>query len=111
MNVELQEDEQKTFMFRKDTGTSVSASECTTKCKKYLCIDCEKRLRPIDHYANAVWRYLFIDNSFLEHSQIDLKAVLFSIMARGMYISLPEVPNNLLHAFDVMKIDMGIGTY
>ena len=68
-------------------------------------------MRPIDRYANAVWRYLFIDNSFLEHSQIDLKAVLFSIMARGMYISLPEVPNNLLHAFGVMKIDMGIGTY
>lgn len=91
-------------MYRKDIGRCVTVSECTTKSQKYLCDDCEQRFRKIDRNACATWKSLCKEPVSIDQHPT-MEVVLFSMMARAMYISLPSAPIALYKAFNVMISD------
>ena len=88
--------EQRRYMFRTDIeeGRSVSAQECTTIHKRFLCSPCEKRFDDLDDCAYKYWRKLKHNwvSGKCKHISIEGKdmteIVLFSFMIRAAGISL-----------------------
>lgn len=99
---------------------SVSPQQCKVSC---WCNICEKRFQFLDESASDFWKKMYI-NWFgkrtietyyrAEERRVDVtKAVLFSMMVRGMKLSLSWIRehNNLKKIFETMQSDDNIVTY
>ena len=100
-------------MFRTDIGSKVNAENCTTRFGEYLCNECENRFNHIDAHAQYVWKYICTGEIETKKKPpaVNMKVVLFSIMARAMHISLECAPPNFMNAFCEMLKDKNIHTY
>ena len=111
--------EQSKYMYMTviDEGRRVSAKACY---KKFLCELCEKRFQHIDEYARDFWKEM--SQNWYKKRTISLnykpgidimKAVLFSIVIRGMFLSFHWLywPESLMCAFKMMMNEVNTYTY
>ena len=83
------------LMFRTDmTKVKLNPKTCTTKPKKYLCSECEhNKLQIVDCAAATFWNNLsqnWMDKTpiLLQQKYIITNIFLFTVVARGMFLSL-----------------------
>ena len=111
--------EQSKYMYMTDIdyGKCVSAQACY---RKFLCELCEKRFQHIDEYARDFWKEM--SQNWCEERTTPLnykpgidimKAVLFSMVIRGMYLSLDwsHWHESLMCAFKKMMNEVDTYTY
>ena len=92
---------QKDYMFMTTNGGRVSSHDCTAR---FLCQNCENKFQDVDKYASPFWKNMPRNWEQKDESEGIMKVVLFSMVGRGMWLSLAwsDYHLNLKRAFKEM---------